>query len=507
MLRWIVAIAVSLSVSAAGCARAASLESIGNFDQPIFVTSDPGNVERLFVVEREGEIMLVEGGARSVFANLSSLVSCCEGERGLLSIALAPDFDTSGRFYVDYTGKEEPGEIHVDELVATGPNHEGAGLGSLRSLLSISHSADNHNGGQLQLGPEGDLFVSVGDNGNGENAHKLENGLGKILRIGTSPSGSLPYTVPPGNPLIGKAGDYEPIWSYGLRNPFRFSFDGGAMVIGDVGENAREEVDYAPAVGGTVGGREADYGWNCMEGSIAGPGALDSQCEGLDASRFVNPVFDYEHTPDPNAGGPDRCAIIGGYVVRDAGLGALDGHYLYTDYCSGAIRALQLPATASGSASGDCWTGLRVSNPVSFGEDAAGRLYVVSEEGPVYRIVGPAPANCPAPPPTAAPSPTGTPFLYVGIHAQRRHVRRGKTAVLTVWVSPCAGRKGKPVRLLRNGHRNGSKYLSRACTARFLRRVHRNTVFRATLENPNDGADLAASRKLKIRIAHRHRRR
>jgi Glucose / Sorbosone dehydrogenase len=503
-MRRIIAAVIPILISilpAAGCAQAASLESVGSFDQPIYVTSDPGNAGRLFVVEREGEIVMAEGGARSVFANLSSLVSCCEGERGLLSIALAPDFDTSGRFYVDYTGKEEPGEIHVDELVATGPNHESAGLGSLRSLLSISHSADNHNGGQLQFGPEGDLFVSVGDNGNGENAHKLENGLGKILRIGTSPSRSLPYTIPPDNPLVGKPGDYEPIWSYGLRNPFRFSFDGGAMVIGDVGENAREEVDYAPAVGGTVGGREADYGWNCMEGSIAGPGALDSQCEGLDAGQFRKPTFEYEHVAGPCGG-----AIIGGYVARDASLGNLYGRYVYGDYCTGQIRSVDLSGAHPSET--DRSEGMHVEPETldSFGEDSCGRLYAVSGEGEVYRLVGATPANCQAPSQLVA-SPTSSGFLYVGIHAQRRHVRRGKTAVLTVWVSPCAGRKGKPVRLLRNGHRNGSKYLSRACTARFLRRVHRNTVFRATLENPNDGADLAASRKLKIRIAHRHRRR
>jgi glucose/arabinose dehydrogenase len=503
MLRWIIAIAVSLSLPAATGARAASLESIGSFDQPIYVTSDPGNAGRLFVVEREGEIVLMQGGARSVFADLRSVVKCpssCMGEteRGLLSIAPAPDFDATGRLYVDYAAGDT-GEIHVAELAASGPNHESAGLGTLRSLLTITHSdAANHNGGQLQFGPEGDLFVSTGDGGGSndqyENAQNLETGLGKILRIRPNPEGASPfYTVPSDNPFAASATDYKPIWSFGLRNPFRFSFDraNGDLWIGDVGQDTREEVDHAAAPG--LGGG-ANYGWNCREGRLVETVPPEEGCAG--ATNFIGPVFDYPHA-NPGGGGAYGCAIIGGYVARDASLASLYGRYVYGDLCTGEIRSFD-PAAPYET---DRATGLQVENLNSFGEDSCGRLYAVSGDGEVGRFVGATPTDCSTRQEGGTPSPG---FLYVGIQAQRRHVSRGKTAVLTVWVTPCAGRKGEPVRLLRNGHRNGSHFLSRACTARFLRRVHRNTTFAATLADPENGTDLAASRKLKIRIA-RHR--
>ena len=226
------------------------------------------------------------------------------------------------------------------------------------------------------------------------------------------------------------------------------------------------------------------------------------------AEAFAEPVFDYPHTPDPDVGGESRCAIIGGYVVRDPSLGALYGRYLYADLCSGAIRSLQLPASSGGRATDDCWTGLDVPNPVSFGEDSAGRVYVVAEGGGVYRIAGLPSATCPTPPPpTTEPEPPHRPTPFVGIEPQRRRVERGKVALLTVWVSPCDKRKGQPVKLLRDGHANGSRFLSRACTARFLPRVRRTTTFTAAV--PEDGEYLPAeSRHLKIRIApRRHERR
>ena len=506
MLRATLAIAVGLAMLLfSAYAQALGLQQIGpEFDQPTYVTSDPGNAGRLLVVERKGTIRLVEGGEVSLFADISAKVSCCSGERGLLSIALAPNFDQSGRFYVDYTGKEDPGEIHVGEMTAAGPGRDSAEASTLRPLLTIPHPVEaNHNGGQLQFGPEGDLFISTGDGGGGNdqfhNAQAPAKPLGKILRIAPNPSGPPPYyTVPPDNPFAG-GGEYEPlVWSYGLRNPYRFSFDriGGGIVIGDVGQGAAEEINFGPA---PSRGGGANYGWNCREGLLAGPGT-DPGCAGAPRSKFVDPVFAYPHDPDPDVGGASRCAVIGGYVARDPGLGALFGHYLYADLCSGTIRALQLPGQAGSSASGDCYTGLEVSNPVSFGEDAAARLYVITEAGRVYRISGSPPANCPAT--TGPPGPTTTTFI--GIRAQRRRVERGKTAVLTVFVSPCRGRKGQLVRLLRNGHPNGTRYLDRACTARFLPRVRRGTRFRAEI-GERAGFPAGRSRNLKIKIEHRRR--
>jgi hypothetical protein len=500
-------------VVGSGSAQALSLGQVGgNFEQPTYVTSDPGHPNRLFVVERQGKIKLVEKGTVSTFADIESEVSCCAVERGLLSIALAPDFDSSARLFVAYTGKEEspdPGELHVAELHS----------GTLRNLLTIAHPEEStHYGGQLQLGPEGDLFISTGDGGGAndkhENAQTLDSLLGKILRIDPDQSGILPYTVPAGNPFAGETNKKDEIWSYGLRNPYRFSFDSLSddTVIGDVGQGLREEIDFAPSPSpGAVGGAGADYGWNCREGLLPGT-ATDPQCATPPAAGFVEPVFDYPHTPDPDLKGPGRCAVIGGYVVRDEALGALNGSYVYADLCSGAIRAQQLPAVAGGRSGDDCSLGLQVDHPVSFGEDAAKRLYVVEEAGHVYRLGGQPPAECPAPP-SSSPSPGGsapgtqaTAPTYVGIQAQRRRVQRGKMALLTVYVSPCAGRKGGSVALLRNGHPHGSKFLSRACTARFTARIQRGTTF-AALTHEERGYLPGISRKLTVRLAHHHRRR
>jgi hypothetical protein len=494
MLRAVATI-VLFSLLSAGGARAATLQPIGAFDQPIYVTSDPGNAERLFVVERAGKIIEVNGGATSTFADLSSIVSCCEGERGLLSIALAPNFDSSGRFYVDYTGKEVPGEIHVAELQASG----GTAIGALpRNLLTIPHPGQsNHNGGQLQFGPDGDLYISTGDGGGANdqlhNAQNLTKPLGKILRIRPDPEGPSPYfTVPPENPFAGVGSDYAPIWSYGLRNPFRFSFDRltGDMAIGDVGQAAREEIDFAPA---PALGRGADYGWNCREGRILGP-ADDPQCSTPPAGGFVDPVFDYPHS-DPGGGAAHGCAIIGGYVVRDPSLGNLDGRYLYGDLCTGELRSLEL----SSPFASDCSAGLQVDDLNSFGEDASGRIYVVSGTGAVDRLLGPGPASC---------SPVATPDhrpAFVGLRAVHRKVERHRRALITAWASPCTGRIGERVRLLRGHTPIASKRLNRACTAHFMPRIGRRTKFRATVAE-DATYQAATSRDLKIKILHRRPR-
>src|SRR4051812_10331789 len=229
---------LSLSMTVA-TAHALTLQQIGaGFDEPIYVTSDPGNPDRLFVVERQGTVVLVANGEVKPFADIRSRVSCCEGERGLLSMAPAPDFDSSGRFFLDYTGKEgEPGEIHVAEMVAGG---DSAAFSTLRDVIPpIFHEQNNnHNGGQLQFGPEGALFISTGDGGGADDElHTAGNPpgeLGKLLRL----SGPGPLKKPE-------------IWSLGLRSPSRFSFDRLThdLWIGDVGQGSREEGDRALAPG------------------------------------------------------------------------------------------------------------------------------------------------------------------------------------------------------------------------------------------------------------------
>ncbi len=496
MLRWATAIAMLLSLSAASTAQAAALQTIGTFSQPIYVTSDPGNPDRLFVVERGGKVDLVQGGSVSTFADLSSLVECCEGERGLWSMALAPDFDTTGHFYVDYAGRETPGEIHVDELTASG---DSTSIATRRPVLTIPHpEAADHNGGQLQFGPDGYLYISTGDGGGPDdrfhNAQDLTKPLGKILRIDPSPSGLLPYTVPPGNPFAGIPGDYKPIWSFGLRNPFRFSFDRltGDMIIGDVGQDEREEIDFAASpASGAVGGAGANYGWNCREGFIAGPETdlAPGECAAA-APYLTDPVFDYPHE-DPGGGAAHGCAVIGGYVVRDQSLGDLYGRYLYGDLCSGDLRSLNLQEPLASDRS----EGIHIDNLNSFGEDSCGRLYTVSGDGEVDRLVGSAPAVCAAPPPERR-------FSFIGLRAAHRHVRRNRKATITAWVSPCEGRKGQPVRFYRGRAHVATKRLSRACTAFFHPRITHRSVFHAAIDE--DITDRAAtSRRLKIKAERR----
>lgn len=483
---------------AGGSAQAASLQTVGTgFDEPIFVTSAPNNPDRLFVVERQGRIIEVLPGARSVFADLRPAVGCegdCGGERGLLSIALAPDFATSGRFYVYYGEDQGEGDIHVAEMRANGSF---APIGTLRNLLAIPHpTKENHYGGQLQFGPEGNLFIATGDGGGSDdelhNAQNLGSLLGKILRIDPNPNGLIPYTVPAGNSLAAAA-PFDTIWSWGLRNPFRFSFDrgGSGIWIGDVGQGAREEVDFAPAPG--LGGG-FNYGWNCEEGRVAGPGT-DEGCDEAPADAFVGPIFDYPHT-DPEDGGAFGCAIIGGYVSRDPGVGGLFGRYLYGDLCSDEIRSFAPGQPfASDRSEGIGGPGLN-----SFGEDSCGRLYAVYGSGAVYRIIGSEPTPCSTSPPSPSLNPS-----FVGIRPLSRRVLRNRRALLTAWVSPCKGRVGDPVTLWRGRQRLGTRHFDRVCTARFRPKISRRLNFRATVK-ADDTYVAAISRKLTLKPKKRHRR-
>jgi glucose/arabinose dehydrogenase len=469
----------------AGNAAAASLEPVASgFEKPIFVTSDPANPDRLFVVERRGTIQLLENGVVRPFADLSGPVSA-QGEGGLLSIALAPDFQASGRLFVFYTGEQASNpDIHVAELVANG---SGAPLASLRDLLTIPHpNHDNHYGGQLQFGPEGNLFVSTGDGGGigdpEENAQDLASPLGKILRIHPNPSALLPYTVPAGNPFAATPGADPTVWSYGLRNPFRFSFDrlDGDLWIGDVGQDSREEVDFAAAPG--LGGG-ANYGWNCREGSLVETVTPEAGCAGK--TDFVDPAFEY-----PN---PPGCAVIGGYVARGPGLGDLYGRYVYADLCIGEIRSFA-PVAPFATDRGE---GIQVEKLHSFGEDSCGRLYAISGGGSIYRLRGTEAAGCgsAAPPRSLAAS-------FVGIRALRRKVPRNRRALLTAWVAPCQGRQGDPVTLWKGRRKMGTRRLDRACTARFRPRISRRAGFRASVR-ADETYVAAISRRVTIKVKKR----
>ena len=336
-------------------------------DQPLFLTTAPGDASRLFVVEQTGRIRVVRDGTLldAPFVDLSDRISCC-GERGLLGLAFHPDYARSGRFFVDYTNAD--GDTEVVEL-ARGASADVASPAVVRRFFTVDQPFANHNGGMLAFGPDGYLYVGLGDGGAAgdpqNNAQNPNVKLGKILRIDVDA-----YPAPP----PGNAADGDPdVLHRGLRNPWRFAFDRatGDLFIGDVGQNRFEEIDVAQAGSGGL-----NFGWRVMEAS---------QCyqppDACDRSGLVLPVVEYDH----DAG----CSVTGGYVYRGAALPGLVGRYLYADYCSNRVFSFR-------------WSGGAASDPIeltsdldpdgvlqgitSFGEDAEGELYLTSQSGSVFRI-------------------------------------------------------------------------------------------------------------------------
>ncbi len=351
------------------------LKKIGEFDEPVYVTGAPGFPRLLFVVEQPGRVRVLSGGrSRGTFLDLRSEVGY-GGEEGLLSIAFPADYPRSRSFYVYYT--DNAGNIRVDEFKRRAATR--AAAGSQRRVIEIPHPVNsNHNGGQLQFF-DGLLYFGTGDGGSGgdppNNAQNREVLLGKLLRIDPRPGGGRPYSVPPSNPFVGKPGRDE-IYSYGLRNPFRFSFDTVTaqqprIAIGDVGQSGFEELDYTTLA--AAGG--ANFGWDALEGFAP---YRDENSGTLDPGGTIRPIFAYPHS----RGG--SCSIIGGYVVGDRGLRSLHKRYVYADLCEGQLRSL---APHLGRASNDRKLGLAVASPSSFGEDDRGHVYVSSLEGPVFRLV------------------------------------------------------------------------------------------------------------------------
>jgi glucose/arabinose dehydrogenase len=354
-----------------------ALKRIGDFDSPTYIAAAPGFPSLLFVVEQPGRVEVLRGGHElsHPFLDISGLVGF-GGERGLLSIAFPPDYKQSGDLYVYYTDKA--GNIRVDEFQRASATR--ARPGSRRSVIEVPHPVNaNHNGGQLQF--FGNLlYLGTGDGGSAgdppNNAQSKKSLLGKLLRIDPRPGGGRPYSIPAGNPFVGKPGRDE-IYSYGLRNPFRFSFDTTTagqprIAIGDVGQNRFEELDYTTLAGASG----ANFGWDALEGFHP----YEEENSGTpDPGGTTKPVKAYSHDRDGGS-----CTINGGYVVGPGGPASLRGRYLYADYCSGVLRSLIPHLHRAGD---DRRTGLTVASPTSFGEDDRGRIYVCSQEGGVYRLV------------------------------------------------------------------------------------------------------------------------
>ena len=343
---------------------------LGRFDEPTYLAAPRGD-RRRFVVEREGTIRVVRGGRLlgAPFLDIRDLVST-GGESGLLSIAFAPDYARSRRFYVYYTDND--GFITIAGYHRSRSTPDRALPGSRRTIMRVPHGRFNHKGGQIQFGPDGRLYAGFGDGGGGgdpdRNAQNLGRILGKMVRIDPRPGGG--YSIPRDNPFRGRAGARAEVYAYGLRNPYRFSFDRrrGHLTVGDVGQDAVEEIDFVPNRRGRAPRGGYNFGWSVFEGR--------SQYRSGAARGHLPPVI--AHSQD---GG--FCSIIGGYVIRDRALGrGWYGRYVYGDYCNSILRLAFLKRGSAPTRP----TGLRVPNLVSFGEDGRGRVYAVSLGGAVYRI-------------------------------------------------------------------------------------------------------------------------
>jgi glucose/arabinose dehydrogenase len=374
----LLALAVAVALALAGRSGTAARDSgvfdfdlnlaADGFDQPVQVVDAGDGSGRLFVVEQPGRIRIVQDNQvlPEPFLDLSDLVSCC-GERGLLSVAFHPDYAENGEVFVDYTDVNGDTVVARYQVSAADPSR--ADPASARIILSVKQPAANHNGGLLLLGPrDGYLYIGLGDGGggNGQNGQDLSTLLGKILRIDVDrTSAGLPYSIPPDNPFVDQPGARPEIWAYGVRNPWRFSFDRvtGDLWIGDVGSATYEEVNEQPAA--SPGGE--NYGWDLMEGR-------ECRAEG-GCDAFVAPVSGFDHD--------EGCVVTGGYVYHGTGMPELEGIYLFADYCSGRVWGLVRDTGATWTRLDPVETGLRIS---SFGEDATGELYVVDIQGVIYRL-------------------------------------------------------------------------------------------------------------------------
>jgi glucose/arabinose dehydrogenase len=355
-------LAAGVSLPFAAPVAAYQAVPVGSFNQPIDMRVAPGQPRTLYVAEQPGKIFVLRNEVRfdRPFLDIEDLVQS-GGEEGLLSFAFAPDYQTSRRFYVFYVNTS--GNVQVDEFKRSSSDPLRVPIGSRRPVIEIPHpGASNHNGGQVHFGPDGYLYIAIGDGGNtstpGEPARRLNSLLGKILRIDPLPSGSSAYRSPPDNPFVGRPGRDE-IYSYGLRNPYRFSLDRGLIAIGDVGQQEQEEVDILKV----ADAKGVNFGWPEFEGDLP----YDADLPGPDPAVF--PIHVYSHD--------DGCAIIGGVIVHDPQLPELKNRYLYGDFCQGELRSFK-PNVAEQIARDDKPIGLTISGLTSFGAGTEGQVYVTN---------------------------------------------------------------------------------------------------------------------------------
>jgi glucose/arabinose dehydrogenase len=358
-------------------ARIALSRRVGGLSKPIFVTSAKDGTGRLFIVEQTGKIKIYKDGAvlATPFLSIGSQVS--KGyEQGLLGLAFHPNYKTNRKLYVNFTNTA--GDTIVREYRASSTNPNVVATSTARTIIKIGQPYDNHNGGHLAFGPDGYLYIGMGDGGDagdpGNRAQNKDSLLGKMLRLDINGTTSTHnYRFPAGNPYIGVAGRNE-IWQLGLRNPYRFSFDraNGNLWIGDVGQGKWEEIDRATRTSSGAG-RGTNWGWKVMEGFHC-----YSPSSGCSTSGKTLPLLEYDHSNG-------RCAVTGGYVYRGTTIPALVGGYLFADYCSGEIWVVNATASSPATRTLLLDTSLLISG---FGENASGELYLLDHSGGVmYAVV------------------------------------------------------------------------------------------------------------------------
>ncbi|MFG3256504.1 PQQ-dependent sugar dehydrogenase [Streptomyces sp. NPDC048172] len=335
-----------------------ALSKVATAKNPTAGTAGPDGT--VWIAERPGTVrVLSDKGLGDPVLDITKETTN-DGERGLLGLAFDPKFE---HLYIAFTNLE--GTSTVDEFEVKGGEIQ---QDTRRTVLTQEQPYANHNGGDLTFGPDGMLYIAFGDGGSGgdphDNGQNMGTFLGKMLRI--DPSKGDPYAIPEGNPFADEPGAKPEIWAYGLRNPWRFSFDAakGDMLIADVGQSKREEVDWAPA--SSEGGE--NYGWSRMEGTLA--------FNGEEPKNHLPPVFEYDHTPS-------RCSVTGGYVYRGKKIKDLKGKYVFSDYCEGDIRALSMK---NGEVTGETNLGVNGGEVVAFAQGGDKELYALAIGGDIYRL-------------------------------------------------------------------------------------------------------------------------
>jgi glucose/arabinose dehydrogenase len=364
------------SANAAAAQRGLSTEFVGNFDWPVQLTSPKGDRDRLFVVEQNGYVRVIENGVvlGTPYLDITTRTNRLS-EQGLLAIAFHPDYAQNGWLFVHYTNLN--GNTRLDRYTVDANDPNVIDDTTRVNLLKANQPYTNHNGGMLAFGADGYLYLGLGDGGSGgDPGNRSQDGqtwLGKMLRLDVA---SAPYAIPADNPFVGDPNVLDEIWALGLRNPWRFSFDRvtGDLWIGDVGQEKWEEIDFEAAGDGGL-----NYGWRIMEGSNC-----YNPATGCNQTGLVLPIQEYGH-----GGNPFRCSVTGGFVYRGEAMATMHGRYFYADYCSEQIWSFRRDANGQVVDFEEHTSELGISGSISsFGEDATGELYVCTLfQGDVYRII------------------------------------------------------------------------------------------------------------------------